>query len=128
MLPSMFAQAHGAIAGIGNFAPVSLLGRSRTVWAFSDLRTKYTFRKLFELVRKANVSNDSQDLVNAQQLQTLVAEGDYQVSRATTDKHGFKPYLYIRPDYQAPHPRCETYSARPSRVRWSSAAASPDGG
>jgi hypothetical protein len=40
---------------------------------------------LFELVRKAINSNDPQDLANAQQLQTLVAEGDYQVSRASTD-------------------------------------------
>ncbi|KAK4688935.1 4-hydroxy-2-oxoglutarate aldolase, partial [Tremellales sp. Uapishka_1] len=62
LVPSMYAKAHGAIAGIGNIFPRS-------------------FRKLYDLTQEAITTSDASILAEAQKLQALVAQADFYTSK-----------------------------------------------
>ncbi|WWC58132.1 uncharacterized protein I303_100667 [Kwoniella dejecticola CBS 10117] len=83
LLAGSAARAHGAIAGIGNFAPRS-------------------FRHLYEAAERANESGAKGDVTEARTLQLILSEGDY----ATTKLHipGAKRILQDLRGYGG-HPR-----------------------
>ncbi|ORY21530.1 hypothetical protein BCR39DRAFT_591561 [Naematelia encephala] len=61
LLPSLIAQAHGAIAGMGNFAP-------------------RTLRRLYDVAQEALKTGDIGLLGDAQKLQAMVSQADFPTS------------------------------------------------
>lgn len=79
VLPTTFVNAHGAITGLANVAPVSV----HTLTSHSQLLTvarQYTIQKLFEI--SAAALKDPSLLPEAQRLQGIVARADFTIAKA----------------------------------------------
>lgn len=79
LTPSIFANAHGAITGLGNVAPVRFCRSLRS--RYSLLLIQHTLNKLFQLSEAA--LKDPSLLPEAQRLQGIVARADYTIAKAS---------------------------------------------
>lgn len=83
LVPSTYANAHGAITGLANVAPVSLiyacLNTSCSSIQFCIIQ--YTIAKLFEL--SVQTLKDPSLLNEAQRLQGIVARADFTIAKAS---------------------------------------------
>lgn len=79
IVPSVFAHGHGAIIGLANVAPVSVvLGTCRSI-LIRDIQVACV--KLFEQAQRA--VKDSSALPEAQRLQGIIARADYTIAKAS---------------------------------------------